>query len=42
MTATTMEAGRHGCPVCTKRFDTVGDKKRHIRNDHTDTKKGAS
>lgn len=28
------EEGRHDCPLCAQRFDTVGDKKRHIRLKH--------
>lgn len=31
--------GRYGCPLCPERFESVGDKKRHIRDDHTDTTK---
>ncbi len=37
----TVEPGRHDCPLCTTRFDTVGDKKRHIRTDHTNPKDAA-
>lgn len=28
------EGGRHGCPICRARFESVGDKKRHIRKKH--------
>jgi hypothetical protein len=28
------EGGRHGCPLCTTRFESIGDKKRHIRTEH--------
>lgn len=27
-------AGRFACPSCPERFETVGDKKRHIRDQH--------
>lgn len=29
-----LEGGRHDCPICPRRFDSVGDKKRHIRSKH--------
>ncbi len=32
-----IEGGRFGCPHCPDRFESVGDKKRHIRTDHTPT-----
>jgi hypothetical protein len=28
--------GRYKCPVCDSRFDSVGDKKRHMRRKHSD------
>lgn len=28
--------GRFFCPRCPQRFATLGDKKRHIRKEHTD------
>ena len=28
------EGGRFDCPICLGRFDSVGDKKRHIRQKH--------
>jgi len=31
-----IEQGRFGCPECPDRFKTVGDKRRHIRAEHTD------
>lgn len=30
-----IEAGRFECRFCGDRFSTVGEKKRHIREDHT-------
>lgn len=29
-----ISAGRYECPECPERFDSVGDKKRHIRTEH--------
>ena len=29
-----METGRFFCPHCPQRFETLGDKRRHIRNEH--------
>jgi hypothetical protein len=29
-----MDTGRYECPECTDRFDSVGDKKRHLRDTH--------
>lgn len=26
--------GRYDCPLCPERFETVGDKKRHLRDTH--------
>lgn len=34
MTATEIEPGRFGCPQCPQRFETLGDKKRHLRSEH--------
>lgn len=28
------EPGRFGCPACPSRFESVGDKRRHIRDTH--------
>lgn len=28
------EVGRYDCPACPDRFESVGDKKRHIRDKH--------
>lgn len=28
--------GRYGCPQCPERFSSLGDKKRHLRNQHGD------
>ena len=28
------EAGRYTCPLCPGRFESVGDKRRHIRTSH--------
>lgn len=27
-------SGRYGCPHCEERFESVGDKKRHVRTQH--------
>lgn len=29
--------GRYECPLCPERFDSVGDKKRHLRDHHPET-----
>jgi hypothetical protein len=37
MTAETTETeaiGRYECPACPARFETVGDKKHHVREEH--------
>lgn len=33
-----LEAGRYDCPACDDRFETVGDKKRHIRDNHQENR----
>jgi hypothetical protein len=38
MTTSPVE-GRYDCPVCEDRFDSVGEKKRHIRTKHPKGKK---
>lgn len=35
MTEIEIEAGRFECRFCEERFTTVGEKKRHIRDEHT-------
>lgn len=30
--------GRYTCPACPGRFDTVGDKRRHLRRKHGDSR----
>lgn len=30
----TVNLGRFECPLCTERFESIGDKKRHIRTGH--------
>lgn len=39
-TATNPLAGRYECPLCPERFDSVGDKKRHIRTSHPESRSG--
>lgn len=34
MTPIPLAPGRFGCPVCQTRFESVGDKRRHIRDTH--------
>lgn len=34
MSTPPLEGGRFDCPLCLARFDSVGDKKRHIRDTH--------
>lgn len=29
---------KHECPLCPERFETVGDKKRHMREEHPKSK----
>lgn len=29
-----VDLGRYACPLCDDRFDSVGEKKRHIRHHH--------
>lgn len=31
--------GRYGCPLCDDRFESVGEKKRHIRTSHPKEKR---
>lgn len=31
---TPADLGRYDCPLCSDRFDSVGEKKRHIRTSH--------
>lgn len=30
---------RYSCPLCPDRFDTVGDKRRHMKAEHAEEKK---
>jgi hypothetical protein len=33
------EGGRYDCPLCDSRFESVGEKKRHIRTSHPKEKR---
>jgi hypothetical protein len=33
------EVGRYGCPVCAKRFETLRDKRIHLKSEHPRIKK---
>ena len=30
----TLASGRFGCPVCPRRFTTIGAKKQHMKHEH--------
>ena len=34
MTEFTAVPGRYGCPLCNDRFESIGDKRRHLRDTH--------
>lgn len=34
MTAVAVEPGRYSCPVCERRFESLPDKKHHLKAEH--------